>query len=324
MAAEILPFDDSPEMRRRAAGFLAKRFSNQGAASEDVWLERMAHWWDANPSTAWHPARGWWIESDGAMSAFVGVIPTEYRLGAEPVAGLIGTSWVMDANCRADCIRMAMKFQRLGGDAVLIATTPSPEVRALLGKGGWTPNAAHERWIVPGWPLLRRFFLRAISTEPPGCRFTTDLAAVSQIRRSEPAVGVLGRARSLKILHWYVASPAREHHFAGWVDEKGVLSGYVIVASALVRGGRAWEVVESGPEGFDGRDLAGLVARLLDELPPRRWLVLNRLGNPLEPEWEGVRPVHRSSPERTLYFRTPSDMPATAKTWQMTEGDLGL
>ncbi len=227
----------------------------------------------------------------------------------------------MDEAVRSSVIPMAMKLQRLGDEAVLVATTPSPEVRSMLRKGGWSELENHQRLILPGFPGLRRLFLRGNPAGSGSLRLTFEVDEVKSIAPQKVRAGVLWRDTTPEFLRWYLASPARRHHFAGLVDGDGRLSAHVIVAPAAVRKMAAWEVVDISSGSADGEgSVTGLVEALLATLPRRPWLILNRLGT----EWRGVRPLKVGRPKPTLFHRSPVNLAVKEKRWQMAEGDLGL
>lgn len=323
MREQIQEFDASPRQRRLAAEFLARLFAVQGGGDAAQWMRRMAHWWEANPAAADHPVRGWFMGDDDAVHAFSGAIPFRYRVGDERVTGLAGTSWAMDPSVRSSAIAMAMHLQRSGEKAVLLATTPSLEVRSMLRKGGWVEHPHHERLVLPALPLVRRCFMRPGRAEGNAFRLTWGVQEVAEVAERPLPAGILHRETSVEFLRWYLDSPAREHHFAGWIDSGGTLVAHVIVAPATIRRQGAWEVVDARSSDA-ACPVLGLVEALLGRLPIRPWLILNRLGGGVDSEWPTVRPLRVSQPEPTLFFRAPAFLDVAGKVWQMAEGDLGL
>lgn len=319
MPDAIQDFEAISENREKAAGFLAAQFAKLNGGDSDLWLERMAHWWDRNPAADDHPARAWCMDGAGGMRAFVGVIPFRYRFNGRRITALAGTSWAMAPEVRSSVIAMALCLQRLGEKVVLLTTTPSPEVRLMLEKGGWSVAEDHQRIVVPALRHLRTFFLRGQDDPPEGCRFVTHLDDVHSLKAPELPPDTLSREVSLEHLRWYLGSPAREHHLGAWVDREGVLQAWVVVASSQVRGQPAWEVVESVGNGVEA-----LTNACLDQLPSRHWLVLNRLSQGRAAEWKRVLPLKVGHPALSLFHRAPSTLGAHAKHWQMAEGDLGL
>lgn len=327
-ATEVLPYEDSAEARAELAPFLSGVF--QDGPDEARWLRRLAHWWDENPFCAPEDPRGWVLRCGGRLAGFLGVIPARYAAQGKAVAALCGTSWYIEEGHRNAALPMLMAYQRLSRERLLVETTPSPEVRALLERGHWLGERRLRRVIQPcgaaGW-ISRWMLGERRSVLRPGRRVVTDVDEVRSLARPWQQEGRFEKWITPEYLRWYAASTMRRHLFAGVVDEAGCLTTFAWFTprgrgptSRLI----GIESFSTEPDAEEWRALARVVARRGASWPGLcpRWLSFelfesDALGQALPGIPAGILPAFH-------YHKKPPALAWLPKHSVMAEGDFGL
>lgn len=330
MSVQIEPFQDSSSARAELVPFLMAQFTGEGACDEAKWLRRLSFWWDENPFAHAHTCRGWLLRDLGRIVGYLGAIPTLYEdAQGHPVPALIATSWAVEEPYRHAALPMGLMLQRLGKDTLLVDTTPSPEVQALLARWGWQSRMRIHRGL-----LLRGaaggMMAGVMSYEPPmprdGREIVTDLERVSSVSPARPHKCVQKHI-TRDYLRWYLSSPMREHHFVGVVAEGGMLTSCIVVAMRAVKGIPTWKVVDwfTTEEGW--HEIHALVSWLMDHTPAehgRWWPFISLASFPEDEVWQGL-PLTYSRAERICHHHwLPPALNAMRVRPVMAEGDWGL
>jgi hypothetical protein len=330
MPAQIEPFHDSASARLELVPFLISQFLGEGACNQEQWLKRMAYWWDENPFVSAHSCRGWVLRDTGQVVGYLGVIPTFYEDAfGKPIPALIATTWAIAEGHRHAALAMGMMLQRQSRSALLVDTTPSPEVQALLHRWGWISRTRIRRsLVIRGAPLACLAGLMNSDLLPlgNGLEITTNLHRVKSI----------GSARSQKTLQkhitpdylrWYAASPMREHHFIGIVDAQGLLSSYMMLTPKSVKGVPSWKIMDWFTTQETNRELLAMIGHLIGKSPAAhgKWWPLISLAAFLpEDPWSGVSQAYQREETVNHFYCLPPDLKGQEIRSVMAEGDWGL
>jgi hypothetical protein len=316
MAAEIELYQDSPAARGELAAFLARPFRKLGAGDTGHWLRRFSHWWDDNPFASAHSCRGWTLRDKGQLVGYLGVIPFLYEHGAEGrTPALAATSFAIDEGHRHAALAMIAQYQSHGDQCLLIDTTPSAEVRALLRRKRWSEHVKVTRkFLLP--PLARRQLPPESGGLHSGRRIIWNPAearGVAQHVTSRPVQKHVTAAA----LGWYCASPLRRHDFAGVVDSDGRLTSYLIHTPQRVRGVPAATVVDWFTVRPDPSEVHFLAASLRRPLVS----VMQFEGQNC---WGGLPCLHEREVEISHFHRLPQHLEGLPRRLVLAEGDAGL
>lgn len=106
--------------------------------SPGSWLRRMNHWWDANPAFSPLLERGWWLEHEGRVVGFLGVIP---RLVDTPdgigISSNTTTWWVLPEHRKLSLGLFTRSLSQPA--AAFINTTPADSVVTVLKRLKFEP-----------------------------------------------------------------------------------------------------------------------------------------------------------------------------------------
>lgn len=328
MPSQIEPYQDCPAMRAELASFLADHLED--GPEEALWLERLAHWWDENPHAGDSPERGWVLREGRVLVGFLGLIPVRYAWQGQPVQALIATSWVVKPGCRNAALPMGMKLQRLAQSHLLLDSTPSLEVQALISRFGWVGEMRARRTLLPLGTVGRLFAKLAGElwpTLPKGRRITTEVGEVRSLARSWQENGRLEKWTCPASLRWYAAARMRQHQFLGVVDEDGRLTSCLWLTRRSRCGIHLWMLLESFSTEADDAELRALAAALVRREvrllgPPAQLLSL--LAFPQDPRWKDVRGLIRDEVLVCHFHALPAALKDTPKHTVMAEGDFGL
>ncbi len=330
MPVQIEPFQDSASARAELVPFLMAHFQGEGACSEQQWQQRLVFWWDENPFAGAHPCRGWVLRASGKIVGYLGAIPTFYEdsLG-EPVPALIATSWAVAESHRHAAVPMGLMLQRMGRAAVLVDTTPSPEVQHLLTRWVWSTCTDMRRRLI----LRGKFgLIQAIVTDTQPAPLATGLEIITDVRRVSAVHPSRPRRQVQKhitpdYLRWYMTSPMREHHFIGAVDASGMLSSYLTVAPKKLRGVPTWYVKDWFTVRENDAELQTLIGWLMQNSPADKgaWWPLISLPTFLPDDpWLGL-PILYSREERLCHsHKLPPALDGLPIRRVLAEGDWGL
>lgn len=328
MPCRVEPYADSPEARDELTIFLAREFS--GTADASLWGRRLAHWWDENPYAQENPLRGWVLKNDGHLVGFLGVIPTCYASLEKKIPALIATSWVVMREYRNSAIPMAMNLQRLGRTYLLLDTTPSLEVQALISRAGWVGETRALRSLVPLGPLGQLY--AKVTGQPwpslPGQRrITTDVIEVRALARPYQQATRLEKWITPDSLRWYAAAPARQHQFLGVLDADGSLSSYLWLTPHRRRGLASWTLLEAFTTEADDAELDALIGAVVRRevtLPgPSAWL-LSVMTFPPDKRWARCPTLIRDEVHVCHFHLAPPALLLRPKHTVLAEGDFGL
>ena len=330
MPAQLEPFQDSSSSRAELVPFLMTQFRGEGACDTEQWLRRMAYWWDENPFANAHSCRGWVLRDAGPIVGYLGVIPTFYEdtLGKQ-IPALIATTWAVAKEHRNAALAMGMMLQRQSSSALLVDTTPSPEVQKLLHRWGWTSRTQIRRsLIIRGISLARLAGLINSNglTLPNGREITTDLHRVHSMD-STRSQKFLQKHVTPDYLRWYAASPMREHHFIGIVDAQGRLSSYLMLTQKFVKGLSSWTVVDWFTTQETNRELLAMVGHLIRKSPATHgkwWPFISLAAFPHEDPWAGVSYAYQREEAVNHFYSLPNEFKNHEIRSVMAEGDWGL
>jgi len=330
MPAQLDPFHDSAIARAELVPFLMTHFQGENACNEEQWIKRMAYWWDDNPFASAHPCRGWVLRDGGQVVGYLGVIPTFYEdPNGQPIPALIATTWAIAEEHRNAALAMGMMLQRQSRSALLVDTTPSLEVQALLNRWGWISRTEIRRSVVIRGTSLAYFAglkSNELSLLTNGLEITTDLERIRAIHavRSHKAIQ---KHVTPEYLRWYVASPMRENHFIGVVDSQGVLSSYLILTPKSIRGVPSWKVMDWFTTRETNRELLALIGHLIGKSPAKHgnWFPLIGLAAFLPDDpWEGVSQLYQRLVRVNHFYCLPPEFKGQEIRSVMAEGDWGL
>lgn len=323
-------FHDSPSARAELAVFLKTQFLGEDACDEPQWLQRFAYWWDENPFAQAHPCRGWCLRDGDQIVGYLGTIPTLYEdTAGRPIPALIATSWAVAEGHRHAALPMGLMLQRQGRDLLLVDTTPSPEVQALLSRWGWTARMQVRRSLVVRG-ISAAMFAGVMNTNltklEPGWEVTTDVRRVRHICPGH-SKGCVQKHITPEYLRWYVASPMRQHHFVGIVDQDGMLSSYLILIAKPIRGVPTWKVMDWFSTGATNQELRVLIGWLMDHSPGEHgnwWPFISLVAFLPDDPWQGLPQIYERDERISHFCWLPPSLKGQPLRQVMAEGDWGL
>jgi hypothetical protein len=330
MPAQLEPFQDSPTARTELVPFLMAQFQGEGACDEQQWMKRMAYWWDENPFANAHPCRGWVLRDEGRIVGYLGTIPTFYEdMQWQPTPALIATTWAIAEEHRNAALAMGMMLQRQSRTALLIDTTPSPEVQALLHRWGWQASTQIRRSLVmrgASFAALAKMMSPEWSDLASGKEITTDLSRVTAICTARPRPAIQKHITP-EYLRWYAASPMREHYFLGVVDDAGKLSSYLMLTPKYVKGLPSWKVMDWFTTQESKRELTAMIAHLLSNSPAEHgnwWPLISLAAFLPDNPWAEVAQVYQRLEGVNHFYCLPPTLKGSPIRSVMAEGDWGL
>lgn len=328
--AQLQPFHDHASARAELARFLKAQFFGENACDESQWLRRFAYWWDENPFAHAHPCRGWCLRDGNEIVGYLGTIPTLYEDAAgRPIPALIATSWAVAEGHRHAALPMGLMLQRQGRDLMLVDTTPSAEVQALLKRWGWTPRLAVRRSLVFRGIFAALFngsMHPQIGDLEAGKEVTRDIRRVRRISPSA-ANSCVQKHITPDYLRWYLASPMRQHHFVGIVDQEGVLSSYVTLISKPMRSVPTWKVMDWFTSSSTNQELRLLIGWLMSHSPAEHgnwWPFLSLAAFLPDNPWLGIPQMYEREERINHFYWLPPALKGQPHRQVMAEGDWGL
>jgi len=330
MSAQLEPFEDSASARAALVPILISQFQGEGSCNEAQWLKRMAYWWDENPFASAHPCRGWVLRDAGQIVGYLGVIPTFYEdTVGKPIPALIATTWAIAKEHRNAALAMGLMLQRQSNSALLVDTTPSPEVQTLLHRWDWTSRTQIRRSLI-----IRGISLAGLTglinsnglTLPNGREITTDLCRVHSIDSTRPQK-FLQKHVTPDYLRWFAASPMREHHFIGIVNAQDSLSSYLMLSPKFVKGLSSWTVVDWFTTQETNRELLVMVDHLIRKSPAihgKWWPFISLAAFLPEDPWAGVSYAYQREEAVNHFYSLPPEFKGQNIRSVMAEGDWGL
>ncbi|HYF35025.1 MAG TPA: hypothetical protein VD994_07010 [Prosthecobacter sp.] len=325
MPPRIEVYQDSPTVRAQLVSFLERSFRTEGACTEEQWRRRLTHWWDDNPFAQHIPHRGWVFWEENQIRGFLGVIPASYVDGlGDRIPALIATSWAVDEPHRNSALAMGFRFHRMGVDHLLVDTTPSPPVQAMLRHHGWTEQRQiRRRYLLRA--LARRILSDAVTLEP-NLRIIQDVSQVITVAQQRKTLS-WHKEITPEYLRWFVAAPMREHRFLGVANEYGQLTSYIIATPQSAGGIRCWSVMDWYTTRDHNHELEALVAALArhpEGWGGRRWPLLSLASFPPEDCWKDLPRMLERWEEVCHFHWLPPHLKAQPKRTALAEGDWGL
>lgn len=322
-SCQIEDYQDSPQARADLIPWLIA--TDPRPMTQELWQHRFAHWWDHNPFANMRGERGWLLRHEGDIVGFMALIPACYAVNGRPTPAFIASTWRIDAEHRNASLPMFLKLRRLGAQSLIVDTTPSPEVQALMARGGWTQQCDFQRrFILLGWmgKLLRRGSWPAL---PASLRITRDPAEVQSVATPCLSSTSVEKWLTPDYLRWFTAATMRRHEFIGAIDSEGCLTSYLMLAPTEIRGLPAWEEIDhftTDPTHHELHAIVGELVRRPALLGSARLLSLAAFPN--DPSWDDA-PVLKQRTEHTChFFAIPESLKSMPKRTVLAEGDWGL
>ncbi len=330
-SVSVQPYEDSPAARTALAAFLGRVFA--GAADAGGWAARFVHWWDDNPFAGLTRERGWvLLDRAGDVAGFLGLIPACYAVNGEPTPALIPTTWVVDPAHRESALMLGRRLQEMEGSALIVSTTGRRDFQERLVRRGWVLNADAVRQFVP-CGLAARWLLGPGQPLPEGRRVTTNVDEVRSLERPFQTGHGIEKWLTPEYLRWYRKSPAREHRFAGVMDEEGRVTSFMMLAPAPVLSVlSAWSVVDWFTTAPGNAEISALLATVAarpeaaatNGQHKRRPFFLRLTAVTGDDTWSGVRGLWRAPVAWNHFHRAPDAWQSLPKRCVPAEGDLGL
>ncbi|WP_346332196.1 hypothetical protein [Prosthecobacter sp. SYSU 5D2] len=276
------------------------------------------------------PHQGWVLRHENGLAGFLGIIPADYASQGERMPALIATSWVIAPEHRNAAVPMAMHLQRLAKTYLLLDTTPSAEVQAIITRVGWHGELKARRVLVPmglAGRALARVKGRPWPRLPAGRRITTDVHEVKRLVRAWQWEDRLEKWITPEGLRWYGASPSRQHQFVGVVDAEGTLSSYLWLTPKSRQGLTWWSLLEAFSTEADDGELEAMVGALVRKkitLPGPPAVLLSLMSFPQDSRWADVPGVKKDEVDVCHFHLSPPSMKRMVKHTVMAEGDYGL
>lgn len=301
-----------------------------GDAEADVWEQRMRWWWDENPQCHADSPRGCILEDEsGTIVGFNGFIPFDYEVDKEPVPTLVTTSFFVREGHRSAVMGMLARQRSLGKTYQIIDGSPSPEMRQLLGRLGYTHSGERRQYFFPtarlggagarallrtrGWSFSLPSRVGSVTNDP------LDLSAIAT-----PQDGTLHRRCSAATLQWLTQVGSVRRQFFGLLDDTGVPLAYAIGMYKEKAGIKACLLMDYEDFHPDRKGLALLIRALLDDsraagLDSDTALLLLSF---FETDAPNTAPGRRR--DSLLYYQLPPSFRDREKACRPFEGDLSL
>ena len=302
-----------------------------GDDDADVWQQRMRWWWDENPACRDESPRGFILEDeDGVVVGFNGLIPCDYEIDGEPVPSLVTTSFFVREGHRSAVMGMLTRQRALGKTYQMIDGSPSPEMRKLLEKIGYTAAGDRRQYFFPATRLggaVARAALRMAGLSLPlpaatGTTVTNDPAAFAGVKA--PRDGRLHRTVSVASLSWIMQVGTVRRQFFGLLDAAGNPLAFAIGMYKETAGTKACLLMDYEDFHPAGEGLTMLIRRLLEDpagtgLERDTAVILLSL---FETDAPAATPGRRR--ESILYYQLPPACRDREKVSRPIEGDLPL
>ncbi len=319
---EIENYHDTPPGREELVEWLMETDSHK--LEKDVWIRRLAHWWDENPFATLLPERGWLLRKGGKLVGFLGLIPTCYCVNGKAAPAFIASTWRIDEEHRNAALPMLQRIRRLGESAIIADTTPTPAVQLLLERSGWSSQTEIRRRFVP-LGLSGKVLVRKVWPELPACRrLVLDATQITHIASSCSSSGI-EKWITPEYLRWFVNSTMRTHQFIGLLDDEDRLTSYLFLTPGSIRGIPAWLEIDHFTADGDPQELHAMIGELVRRpslLGGRRLLSLAAF--PGDPTWEAVPTLHQRTEKVCHFFSIPKVLKDLPKRTVLAEGDWGL
>ena len=322
-ACQIEDYHDTPPLRDELVQWLVA--TDAHGLGRDLWLRRLAHWWDANPFASSQNRRGWLLRHDKKIVGFLGLIPTCYAVNGMPTPAFIASTWRIDEEHRNASLPMLMRFRQLSAENIVSDTTPTPKVRQLLERGGWHCHSDVQRRFVPLGIFAKFCRRQAWPALPAGRRIVLDPASVKNVTASSATSSGIEKWITPEYLRWFAASEMRRHQFVGLVDEADCLSSYLFLTPKRIRGVPAWMEIDHFTTASDNDELYAIIGELVRRpsiLGGRRLLSLAAF--PEDSTWDAAPVIHRREENVCHCFAIPDSLKALTKHTVLAEGDWGL
>lgn len=328
MPSHVEPYADSPSAREELVPFLNRELT--GGREEDLWWRRMVHWWDENPFAVEIAHRGWVLKAESKIVGFMAIIPAGYAVEGKFLPSMIASSWVIVPEHRNAAVAMGVQVRRLARQHLVLDTTPSEQVQAIITRQGWTGQTRAHRLVVPLGVADRAWSFLAGHRWPklkPGRRLVTDPALVEKIARPWQQADRIEKWTTPETLRWYAASAARTHHFLGVVDEAGILTSFLWLTPRRRLGLPCLVLLEAfstEPEPEELHALVGALASGEAAFEGEQPLLLSLVSFPGDHRWQEIPAVRRDEVGVCHFHTCPQELAVWPKHSVLAEGDYGL
>lgn len=301
-----------------------------GDEDANVWERRMRWWWDENPHCREDSPRGLILEDEsGTIVGFNGFIPFDYEVDKKPVPTLVTTSFFVRGGHRSAVMGMLAHQRSLGKTHQIIDGSPSPEMRQLLGRLGYSHSGERRQYFFPtarlggagartllrmaGWSFALPFSVGEVTND------TRDFAPATT-----PQDGRIHRRLNAATLQWLTGVGSEPRQFFGLLDDAGVPLAYAIGMYKKNAGIKACLLMDYEDFHPDRKGLAQLIRSLLDD--PRAAGLDSDTGLVLLSLFEADAPEIVSGRRRDslLYYQLPPPFRDREKACRPFEGDLPL
>lgn len=271
---------------------------------------------------------------EGAIVGFNGFIPFDYAADSEVVPSLLMTAFFVRTEHRTAVMGMISRQRSLSREFHMIDGSPSPEMRVLLEKLGYTRSGDRHQYFFPlarmGGELSRSVLHRF------GICFGLDEGSVDEtcyVARNPGEIesipklhdGKIRRVITVESLEWLTRVGTQERRFVGLCDRFGSLLAYAIGIYKCRWGVRAFvpmDYVDLSPDKTALTDLLRRIVRdptdagLHPETDLLAWSVFE--GSGFEAKARGL------TRESILHYQLPKQWDAREKACVPFETDLLL
>lgn len=320
---KVSSYTDTAEARQELIAFLEEHWRPRG---DNHWQQRMRLWWDENPAARDNEERGRQVHQDGRMVAYGGAIPAQIAWQGEQLQAVQATTLCVDESVPKAAALVFLKQREIAQVRMLTHTTPNPRVQAALLKMGARCETSVTRHYFPAgaaswlrgrhwWPSL-----------PAGKTLITNPAAVTALVRPYQKAERIEKWITPEYLRWFCSLPTRKHHILGLVDGAGVLSSYLLVTPARIKGFRAWEVLEAFSTAADDDEALALMGQLVrtPSLLPGGAALVTAATFVGDTVWDRAPAVLRRAQQVCHFFLMTERLRDAPKHSVMAEGDMGL
>ena len=298
---------------------------------KDLWRRRLTHWWIENPDAYDSSPKGWTLRHQNGIVGFLGCVPIAYEIGGMLLDAVAVSTWrVLDAH-RSQSLRLFMPLFQLSRKIMVLNTSPSPVVEAVLARSAFKSECEIKRHFFALGRNANKLLTAVLSKKrgfPPishSAQVVTDLRFASSVLPQAAGCEWIQKAVSAERLRWQLATPMESLSFVGVLDEAGALRTYLTFRREKLKGLHAWTVVDAYSaceSGAELRALAGHVCRnprLLPGSPRAR--ILTTVSFPNDQEWDAAPAFHRRITPIKHFFTLPPDHAQAKKRCVLAEGD---
>ncbi len=332
MSYRIETISNSSDEWEYLVDFLLK--SPGAAYSRSAWRNRLQYWWKLNPAAADSMPRGWLLWHEAEVVGFLGCIPMMYEYQGNEVPAVAATTWRVSESHRGQSLRLFIPLLKLSQEMVVINSSPISSVASILEKSGFHFRKHCLRHFLP----IGRFLSPLLSlikgggygfpTLPAGLRVITGLENVASLARSSTHSDLLQRKLTLEYLRWLLNTPMEDLQIVACVNERNIMSSFVVLMPGKVKGLRAWVAIDWFTSYPDDTELLALIGQICQtpsvfsgsNLASARVLVLASFEG--ENLWDRAPALHRVIKPAIYYYSTPKKFRDVKKYCVLAESDF--